>query len=72
MTVTARKYALLNRISPRVRQLAGLYLLELAVILSWTLLLDTVLNLLSGNWFILLPVSYFLAVTMLAWLESRK
>jgi hypothetical protein len=72
MTVTARKHALLNRISPRVRQLAGLYLLELAVILSWTLLLDTVLNLLSGNWFILMPVSYFLAVTMLAWLEHSR
>ena len=72
MTITARKYALLNRISPKVRQLAGLYLLELAVILSWTLLLNTVLNLLSGNWFILLPVSYFLAVTMLAWLEHSR
>ena len=72
MTVTARKYALLNRISPGIRQLAGLYLLELAVIFSWTLLLDTVLNLLSGNWFTLLPVSYFLAVTMLAWLEHSR
>ena len=72
MTVTARKYALLNRISPRMRQLAGLYTLELTVILSWTLLLDTILNLLSGNWFILLPVSYFLAVTMLAWLEQSR
>ena len=72
MTVTARKYALLNRISPRLRQMAGLYVLELAVILSWTLLLDTILNLLSGNWFILLPVSYFLAVTMLAWLERSR
>lgn len=72
MTVTARKYALLNRISPGVRQLAGLYLLELAVIFSWTLLLDTLLNLLSGNWFTLLPVSYFLAVTLLAWLEHSR
>ena len=72
MTVTAKKYALLNRISPRIRQMAGLYVLELAVILSWTLLLDTILNLLSGNWFILLPVSYFLAVTMLAWLEHSR
>lgn len=72
MTVTAKKYALLNRISPRIRQMAGLYVLELAVILSWTLLLDTILNLLSGNWFILLPVSYFLAVTMLAWLERSR
>jgi len=72
MTVTARKYALINRISPRVRQLAGLYILELAVILSWTLLLETLLNLLSGNWLILLPVSYVLAVTMLAWLERSR
>ncbi len=72
MTVTARKYALHNRISPRIRQIAGLYVLELAVILSWTLLLNTILNLLSGSWFILLPVSYFLAVTMLAWLERSR
>ncbi|MEN8209645.1 MAG: hypothetical protein ABFR50_10390, partial [Candidatus Fermentibacteria bacterium] len=72
MTVTARKYALLNRISPGIRHLTGLYVLELTVILSWTLLLNTVLNLISGNWFILLPVSYFLAVTMLAWLEHSR
>lgn len=72
MTVTARKYALLNRISPDMRQLTGLYILELAVILSWTLLLGTIFNLISGNWFILLPVSYLLAVTMLAWLERAR
>ncbi len=72
MTVTARKYALLNRITPGVHQLAGLYILELMVILSWTLLLETVLNLLSGSWLILLPVSYFLSVTMLAWLERSR
>ncbi|NOQ21455.1 MAG: hypothetical protein GQ565_02235 [Candidatus Aegiribacteria sp.] len=72
MTVTARKHAFLNRISPKVRHLAGFYLLELAVILSWTLLLDTVFNFISGNWFILLPLSYFLAVTMLAWLERSR
>ncbi|MCK5116278.1 MAG: hypothetical protein KAR44_06730 [Candidatus Aegiribacteria sp.] len=72
MTVTARKYALHNRISPRISQLAGLYVLELAMILSWTLLLVTILNLISGNWIILLPVSYFLAVTMLAWLERSR
>ncbi len=72
MTVTARKYALLNRISPDIRQLTGLYILELAVILSWTLLLGTIFNFISGNWFILLPVSYLLAVTMLAWLERAR
>jgi len=72
MTITARKHALINRISPGAGQLIGLYLLELAVILSWTLLLDTVFNFLSGSWFILLPVSYFLSVTMLAWLERSS
>lgn len=72
MTVTARKHALLNKILPRIRQLTGLYILELAVILSWTFLLDTVFNFISGNWFILLPVSYLLAVTMLAWLERAR
>ncbi|MCD4700311.1 MAG: hypothetical protein K8S24_00490 [Candidatus Aegiribacteria sp.] len=72
MTVTARRYALLNRISPKFRQLAGLYILELAVIFSWTFLLDTVFNFISGSWFILLPVSYLLAVSMLAWLERAR
>ncbi len=72
MTVTSRKYALRNRISPSVQQLAGLYILEFAVILSWTLLLNTVFNFISGSWFILLPVSYLLAVTMLAWLERAR
>ena len=72
MTITARKHALINRISPGVGQLFGLYTLELSVILSWTLLLDTIFKFLSGNWFILLPVGYFLSVTMLAWLERSK
>jgi hypothetical protein len=72
MTVTARKYALFNKISPNVRHLAGLYFLEIAVILSWTLLVDTVFNLISGHWFVLLPISYFLSVTILAWLEKSR
>ncbi|MCD4774674.1 MAG: hypothetical protein K8S15_01320 [Candidatus Aegiribacteria sp.] len=72
MTVTARKHALLNRISPKVRLLAGLYFLEIAVILSWTLLMDSVLNLISGHWFILLPISYLFSVTILAWLEKSR
>ncbi|MCK4671804.1 MAG: hypothetical protein KAT47_04610 [Candidatus Aegiribacteria sp.] len=72
MTLTARKYAWLNRISPKFRQLAGLYILEISVILSWTLLLEALLSLLSGNWHLLLPVSYLLSVTMLAWLEKSR
>jgi len=72
MTVTAKKYALFNRISPKVRSLIGLYMLEIIVILSWTLLLDAVFKLLSGNWLVLLPVSYLLSVTMLAWLEQAR
>ncbi len=72
MTLTARKYAWLNRISPKFRQLAGLYILEIAVILSWTLLLETLFSLLSGSWYLLLPVSYLLSVTMLAWLEKSR
>ncbi|MBN2588199.1 MAG: hypothetical protein JXA64_11265 [Candidatus Fermentibacteraceae bacterium] len=70
MTITARKYALLSGISPRAGQMAGLFAMELAVLLSWTVLLDTILRLLSGSWMALLPVSYFFAVTLLAWLES--
>ncbi len=72
MTLTARKYAWINRISPKFRQLAGLYTLEITVILSWTLLLDTLLYQLSGNWYLLLPLSYILSVTMLAWLEKSR
>jgi len=72
MTVTARKHALQNRILPKVRHLAGLYILELAVILSWTFLLATVFNFISGSWFILLPLSYFISVIMLAWLERSR
>jgi hypothetical protein len=70
MTITARKYALLSGISPRAGQMAGLFAMELAVLLSWTVLLDTILKLLSGSWLALLPVSYLFAVTLLAWLES--
>ncbi len=72
MTLTARKHAWLNRISPKFRQLAGLYILEISVILSWTLLLEALFFLLSGNWHLLLPVSYLLSVTMLAWLEKSR
>ena len=72
MTLTARKHAWLNRISPKFRQLAGLYILEISVILSWTLLLEALFSLLSGNWHLLLPVSYLLSVTMLAWLEKSR
>ena len=72
MTITARKHAWLNRISPKFRQLAGLYILEISVILSWTLLLEALFSLLSGNWHLLLPVSYLLSVTMLAWLEKSR
>lgn len=72
MTLTARKHAWLNRISPKSRQLAGLYILEISVILSWTLLLEALFSLLSGNWYLLLPVSYLLSVTMLAWLEKSR
>ncbi len=72
MTLTARKHAWLNRISPKFRQLAGLYILEISVILSWTLLLEALLFLLSGNWQLLLPVSYLISVTMLAWLEKSR
>lgn len=69
MTVTARKYALQSGITPRPGQMVGLYAMELAVLLSWTVLLDTILRLLSGSWLALLPVSYLFAVTLLAWLE---
>lgn len=72
MTLTARKHAWLHRISPKFRQLAGLYILEISVILSWTLLLEVLFSLLSGNWYLLLPVSYLLSVTMLAWLEKPR
>ncbi len=72
MTLTARKHAWLYRISPKFRQLAGLYILEISVILSWTLLLEALFSLLSGNWYLLLPVSYLLSVTMLAWLEKSR
>jgi hypothetical protein len=72
MTVTARKHALTHRITPGFGQLVSLYILEIAVILSWTLLLDTVFNFISGSWLILLPLSYFLSVTLLAWLERTR
>jgi hypothetical protein len=72
VTLTARKYAWLNRISPKFRQLAGLYILEISVIFSWTLLLEALFSLLSGNLYLLLPVSYLLSVTMLAWLEKSR
>lgn len=70
MTFTARKYAWLNRISPKVRHITGLYILEISAIMSWTLLSDTLFARVSGGWFILLPVGYLLAVAMLAWLEQ--
>ncbi len=72
MTLTARKHAWLYRISPKFRQLAGLYILEISVILSWTLLLEALFSLLSGNLYLLFPVSYLLSVTMLAWLEKSR
>lgn len=72
MTVTARKHALLNKISPKAGLIAGLYFLEIAVILSWTLLMNTVLNLISGHWFELLPASYLFSVTILAWIEKSR
>ena len=71
MTVTARKHALLNRISPGAGKLLGLYSLELVIILSWMFLLNTVFQLISGSWIILLPLAYLLAVTMLAWIETQ-
>lgn len=72
MTVTARKHALLNRISPGFRRLAGLYILELVAILSWTILMDTIFNFLSGSWIILFPLAYLLSTTILAWLERSE
>ena len=72
MTVTARKHALLNRISPGFKRLAGLYVLELAAIISWTVLMDTIFNFFSGSWVILLPLAYLLSATILAWLERSE
>lgn len=72
MTITARKYALLSGISPGRGQMAGLYGMEMLVILSWTVLMQAVLWFFSGSWLILLPVSYMFAATMLAWLERPE
>ncbi len=72
MTITARKYALFKGIKPGAGALAGLYILEMATILSWTFFLDTIFNYLSGSWFTLLPISYILSVSMLAWMEKSE
>lgn len=69
MTLTARKHAWLNRISPAARQMAGLYFVEVPLVLSWTILAGAALALLSGSFILLLPLGYLLAVTILAWLE---
>lgn len=71
MTITARKYALFSGIKPGPRKMAGLFVMELAVLLSWTVLMETILELLSGSWLILLPVSYLFAVTLLALMERQ-
>ncbi|MBD3278312.1 MAG: hypothetical protein GF388_08435 [Candidatus Aegiribacteria sp.] len=62
----------MNRISPGFKRLAALYILELAAILSWTVLMDTIFNFFSGSWTILLPLAYLLSVTILAWLERAE
>ncbi|MFO8183867.1 MAG: hypothetical protein R6U39_06795 [Candidatus Aegiribacteria sp.] len=72
MTITARKHALLSGISPGRGQMAGLCGMELAAMLSWTVLMQAVLWFLSGSWFPLLPVSYLFAATLLAWLERPE
>lgn len=72
MTITARKYALLSGISPGRGQMAGLYGLELAGMMSWTVLMQAVLWFFSGSWLLLLPVSYLFAATLLAWLERPE
>lgn len=72
MTITARKYALLSGISPGRRRMAGLYSLELVVMMSWTVLMQAVLWFFSGSWLLLLPVSYLFAATLLAWLERPE
>ncbi len=69
MTLTARKHAWLNRIAPAARHMAGLNSIEIALVLSWTFLADILLSLLSGSIILLFPLSYFLASTILAWLE---
>ena len=69
MTLTARKHAWLNRIFPAARQMAGLYLVEVPLVLSWTILAGAALSLLSGSIILLLPLGYLLAATILAWLE---
>ncbi|OPL20076.1 MAG: hypothetical protein AVO35_01070 [Candidatus Aegiribacteria sp. MLS_C] len=71
MTITARKYALLSGITPGPARMAGLYVMELVVLLSWTILMDTVLRLLSGSWFVLLPAAYLFAVILMAIMERQ-
>lgn len=72
MTITARKYALLSGISPGRKQMAGLYGMEMVVMMSWTVLMQAVLWFFSGSWLLLLPVSYLFAATLLAWLERPE
>jgi len=43
---------------------------EIALIVSWTLLANSLLGLLSGGSLLLVPVAYILAVSILAWLED--
>lgn len=71
MTITARKHALLSGITPGPGRMAGLYVMELLVLLSWTILMDTVLRLLSGSWLVLLPAAYLFAVILMAIMERQ-
>jgi len=49
--------------------MAGLTSVEIAVILSWTLLANSLLGLLSGGSWLTAPVCWLLSVAILAWLE---
>ncbi len=70
MTVTAKKHALRRGIAPGPGKMMRLLLLEISAIISWTVLFDAVIGLLSDDWITLLPVSYCFAAILLAWLES--
>jgi len=69
VTQTARKHAWLNRIKPASRQMTGLVSVEIAVILSWTFLANSLLGLLSEGSLLPIPICYMLSVAILAWLE---
>ncbi len=72
MSITARKHAWLGGDTPGHLHRLGLYATETVLLLSWTMLLDSLFMLLSGSLFLLLPVSYLLACMLLAAMEHAR